>query len=129
MAEYIHSQHFTIDEARRKLPGLMHFVEEIVELKKKLDERAYDIYRHEYFGGRGPNGDRVFPCELERLVEIIQYLTNEGILVKDLDRGLIDFPSIMSNGEEVYLCWKIGENTIEFWHTISDGFAGRKPIS
>jgi hypothetical protein len=129
MSQLLHTKHFTQEQAKRILTGMIHLVEEVVELKKKLDKQGYDIYRHEYFGGRGPNGDRVFPREMERLIEIVSQLDSKGIQMKDLDQGLIDFPHIRSNGEEVYLCWKIGENNIEFWHTISDGFAGRKPIS
>ena len=48
-------------------------------------------------------------------------------LVKDLDSGLIDFPTLF-RGDEVYLCWKLGESGIGFWHKIEDGFPGRKPI-
>jgi hypothetical protein len=128
MSEYLHSKHFTLDQARRMLSGIRHLVEEIVTLKYKLDERGFDIYRHQYFGGTGPNGDRFFPAELERLVEIIKQLGKKGVIVKSLEEGLIDFPHIRSNGEEVYLCWKPGENDILFWHRIPDGFAGRKSI-
>ena len=129
MPQILHNKHFTQEQAKSILTGMIHIVEEVVELKKKLDKQGYDIYRHEYFGGRGPNGDRVFPRELERLIEIVRQLDSKGIQVKDLDKGLIDFPHIRSNGEEVYLCWKIGENDINFWHRIPEGFSGRKPIS
>jgi hypothetical protein len=47
--------------------------------------------------------------------------------VKDLDIGLVDFPTTF-NGVEVYLCWKLGEPGIEFWHGVEEGFRGRKPI-
>jgi|ERR1051326_723917 hypothetical protein len=129
MPDYLHDKHFTLDQARRMLSGINLLVEEIVTLKKKLDERGFDIYRHEYFGGTGPNGERYFPPELERLVEIARTLHKKGIIIKGLDDGLIDFPHLRSNSEEVYLCWKLGEADIQFWHSIADGFAGRKPIS
>jgi hypothetical protein len=48
--------------------------------------------------------------------------------VKSVDDGLIDFPHLRSNDEEVYLCWKLGESDIQFWHNIADGFSGRKPL-
>ena len=51
-----------------------------------------------------------------------------GCLIKDLDVGLIDFPTLY-RGEEVYLCWKLGEDGIEFWHGVSEGFRGRKKIT
>ena len=129
MAEYLHQKHFTLDQARRMLSGITHVVEQILELKQKLGERGFDIYRHQYFGGSGPNGQRFFPQEMEQLVELAKSLEKKGILVKSLEDGLLDFPHVRENGEEVYLCWKVGENDILYWHRIPDGFAGRKPIN
>ncbi len=126
--DYLHQKHFTLDQARRVLVGVVDLVEELVSLKQVLDERGYDMYRHQYFGGSGPNGERFFPPELLRLVEIAKNLDKQGVLVKGWDDGLIDFPHIRSNGEEVYLCWKMGEKDIRYWHRIPDGFAGRRPI-
>ena len=70
----------------------------------------------------------MYPAEVERLVEIAGEMDLRGIVIKDLDTGLIDFPHIRSNGEEVYLCWKLGENDIHYWHRIPDGFSGRRPV-
>jgi len=128
MVDYLHDKHFTLDQARRMLTGIIHLVEQLVGLKKKLDERGFDFSRHQYFGGSGPNGERFFPSELEQLVEIAKNLEKKGIIIKGLDDGLIDFPHIRSNKEEVYLCWKLGEANINYWHRIPDGFAGRKSI-
>jgi hypothetical protein len=124
----LHKKHFSLEDARAVLPEILPLVEELNSLNKALVARGFDISRHEYFGGSGPNGERFFPVELERLVEIVKIFENRGILVKDLDSGLIDFPHFLSNGEEVYLCWKRGEETILFWHRIGDGFAGRRPV-
>ena len=129
MAGYLHSKHFTLDQARWTLSRMKHLVEEMVTLKKKLDDLGYNVYGHQYFGGSGPNGERFFPLEMERLVKIAKKLDDKGILIKGLDEGLIDFPHIRSNDEEVYLCWKIGEHEINSWHRIPDGFAGRRPLS
>jgi hypothetical protein len=63
-------------------------------------------------------------AEIARLVSRIQGL---GILVKDLDRGLVDFPA-MRGDEEVLLCWELGEDEVGFWHGLEEGFAGRKPL-
>jgi hypothetical protein len=62
-----------------------------------------------------------------RLKESVEKIHEFGCLVKDLDMGLVDFPTLFK-GEEVYLCWKIGEPGIRFWHGVEDGFRGRKPI-
>jgi hypothetical protein len=50
-----------------------------------------------------------------------------GAVVKDPDTGLIDFPALRQ-GEEVCLCWRVGEDAIEYWHGLEEGFAGRKPL-
>jgi hypothetical protein len=128
MPRYVHSRHFTLEEARRELTSVHALVSRVVELKAALDAQGWDIRRHEYFGGRGPNGDGSFPRELEILVEIIRGLERKDIFIKGLEDGLVDFPHLRANGDEVYLCWKLGEDDIEFWHTLKDGFAGRKSI-
>ncbi len=127
MKKYIHDKHFTIDEARQLLAEIKPLVARIVELKKILDAKGYDIYRHRYFSG-GPNGEKHYPLELEELVSLIDKLESKGGLMKGIDQGLVDFPHIRENGEEVYLCWKIDEDDIYFWHRIQDGFMGRRPI-
>jgi hypothetical protein len=119
-------RHFTLEEARLLLKEILPDLSRLVALKKVLDSKQYDIYRHEYFGGSGPNGTRHYPLELEELVGILAVFESKNILVKNLDEGLIDFPHVRKNGEEVYLCYKLGEEDIMFWHPIEAGFAGRK---
>jgi len=128
MKKRIHSKHFTVDEARHELTSVHALVSKLVELKQGLNERGWDITRHRYFGGIGPNGDGSFPPEMERLVEIVRVLKDKGVLVKGIDEGLVDFPHIRSNGEEVYLCWKLGEDDITWWHDLSTGAAGRRSL-
>jgi hypothetical protein len=65
---------------------------------------------------------------MERLIDVIKSIATYGIQIKNLDSGLIDFPHLRNNGEEVYLCWRLGEEDIRFWHRIPDGFQGRKNI-
>jgi hypothetical protein len=65
---------------------------------------------------------------MEELAALVTKLHNLGIIVKGLDEGLIDFPHRRANGDEVYLCWKVGEDALAFWHTVQDGFAGRRPL-
>ncbi len=61
------------------------------------------------------------------LKQAVEKVHEFGCVVKDLDIGLIDFPTLFQ-GEEVYLCWKLGEVGIRFWHGVNEGFRGRKPI-
>jgi hypothetical protein len=69
--------------------------------------------------------------EHQALAEImktnLEKILSTGCLIKDLDVGLLDFPSVIGN-EEVYLCWKLGEDRIRYYHRQDEGFAGRKPI-
>lgn len=125
----LHKRHFTINEANRLLEIIRPLIEKMAGLKITLDERGYDIYRHQYFGGIGPNGTGEFPKEMEDLVEIVKKIASYGVVIKSIDNGLFDFPHIRSNGEEVYLCWKRGEGEISYWHKIPDGFAGRRNIN
>lgn len=125
---FLHPKHFSLEEARAALAEVRPLAEELVALKRTLDDRGYDIRRHGYFGGTGPNGARYFPGELERLVEILKRLDALGVVVKGIDQGLVDFPHIRSTGEEVYLCFRAGETDVAFWHSIEEGFAGRRPI-
>ena len=123
-----HSIHFTLDEANAALAEIRPMLRRIIDLKHALDEKGFDVYRHQYFGGMGPNGDRYFPRELEELAALAKFLDGRGIQLKSLENGLIDFPYIRTSGEEVYLCYVEGENEIAYWHTIADGFAGRQDL-
>jgi len=86
----------------------------------------------------GSNGGGLDKAEAERLretleqaqreaSEILAEIASHGVQVKDPDRGLLDFPTVV-DGRPALLCWQVGEERIEFWHTIEDGFAGRQPI-
>ena len=126
---YLHSKHFTLEEANTLLDEIKPLVESMISLKKKLDIKGYDVYNHTYFGGSGPNGKGAFPEEMERLIDIVKKISSDGILIKGIDNGLIDFPHLRSGGEEVYLCWKFGEGEIAYWHSVPEGFAGRRNIN
>ena len=126
---YLHTIHFKLDEANNLLEEIKPQINEMIDLKSKIDEKGYDIFAHKYFGGEGPNGMGAFPAELEKLVEIVKEISLKGIQIRGINNGLIDFPHIRTNGDEVYLCWMHGENEIGFWHTIPDGYKGRKNIT
>lgn len=125
---YVHRKHFSVEQAQAAIATVGPLTDEIVRLKKALDEKGYDITRHEYFGGRGPNGDRMYPPEVERIVSIIHVFEDQGILLKGIDDGLVDFPAVGRDGEEIYLCYKSGEGHIRYWHTLTGGFSGRRPL-
>lgn len=124
----LHKKHFSLQEARNLIPELKKKLSRMIELKKILDSQDYDIFKHPVFGGLGLNGSGKYPREMEELIELVQGISSKGIIIKGIDNGLIDFPYIRENGEEVYLCFLYDEDEIKFWHHIQDGFAGRQSI-
>jgi hypothetical protein len=64
---------------------------------------------------------------MSNLYKAIEDLESMGIMIKSVDEGLLDFPSMRFN-EEVWLCWKAGEEQVKFWHGKDEGFVGRKPL-
>jgi hypothetical protein len=119
---------YSLEEAQSTLPSILPKVAEMAELKATLDQKGWDVNKHQYLGGMGPNGQKVFPPQMERLVAILKELNEVGIEVKDLNKGLVDFPHRRENGEVVYLCYVLGEPKIQAWHTIEGGFRGRQPL-
>jgi hypothetical protein len=124
----IHTKHFTLAEAANMLPDLKIKLARIISLKAELDREGFDINRHHFFGGIGVNGSGKYPDSLMEMIESIQSLNSSGIILKGIDNGLIDLPHIRQNGEEVYLCFMLGEEDIKYWHRIEEGFAGRQLI-
>lgn len=126
---YLHPIHFTLAEAQAMLQEVLPIVQRLRTSKQELESKGYDIRSLKYLGGGvGTNGTQPYPDEVHALIEDYRELHTRGVLVKEIDAGLIDFPAIRSNGEEVYLCYKLGEPSIMFWHAIEDGFAGRQSI-
>jgi len=126
---YQYKIHFTIDQARSYLARLKFDMAELMRLKSELDKMGFNIYTRKYRPGFNPDTLSEFPDEFLHVVDIIQSLTEEGILIKGIEEGLIDFPALRENGEEVFLCWKFGEEEIGYWHSLDGGFRGRRPLS
>ena len=120
---------FTLQEANGLLPKLRSILEEVAEewsrmralnpqIQKARDKSAFD-------------GHSAYGVEYVEAVSYLMFLLHQiqemGVLVKDVARGLCDFPYIR-NGRVVYLCWQLGEDAIGYWHDIEAGFAGREPL-
>ena len=128
---------FTLDQARLALPGVERMIREAMTLKTACDDvetRLRDITRSIMMsGGRQIDREAVLQLKtrretsLDSLKQIIEKVHETGCLIKDLDAGLLDFPTLY-RGREVYLCWKAGEEGIAFWHGVDEGFRGRKAI-
>jgi hypothetical protein len=128
---------FNRDEAEELLPLIEHCLIEARASKEKVEELDRELRRATteimVLGGSFPPYRRLAANRsareesAARLQRALQRIQETGCLVKDLDVGLIDFPA-MREGREIYLCWKLGEGRIGFWHGVEEGFAGRKPL-
>lgn len=129
---------FNREEAEELLPMIESCLEQARKQKQKVGaldkELAQAAARIMVLGGSHPPYAELARKKGERdkltnqMQEAVAKINETGCLVKDLDEGLVDFPSLRE-GEEVYLCWKLGEEHIGYWHRIHEGYAGRKPLS
>ncbi len=131
------SRRFTLETAESLLPEIEKGMRKAIALKSTLDEAQTELQavaqRVMMLGGVLVDREKLHENKRRRdecaesLKIIVQNIQELGCIIKDLDIGLVDFPTLF-RGEEVYLCWKLGEPGIEFWHGTQEGFAGRKPI-
>jgi hypothetical protein len=125
---------FTPDEANSALDQVRPLAERMVELRARLGEledEQREVVRIVAGNGSGEGvGDARTPefTKLAReLQDVVDELTSIGIQLKDADTGLLDFPAVR-DGEDVLLCWSVGEPAVEWWHGLEDGYAGRQRI-
>jgi hypothetical protein len=128
---------FTLDEAQNLLPVLESLIRTAIDGKKfieSVDEELQELAHRVFLSGglflnivhlarRKAEREKTIQRVKDALVEI----DSIGVQVKDLDIGLLDFPCNV-DGRTVLLCWKVGEQGITHWHSVTEGFAGRKPI-
>ncbi|MDX6633716.1 MAG: hypothetical protein QOG09_936 [Solirubrobacterales bacterium] len=128
MSNKLHERHYTVAEANALLPQVKPLLQRLRDAKDMLtDEEAHEVLAEVApTNGGGERGRQVGEAFLEvrRLVEAVQ---GAGILIRDVDRGLIDFPA-MREDREVYLCWELGEDEVAWWHELDSGHRERKPL-
>ena len=120
---------FTLSEAVALLPQLRALLEELTDewnRIKSLNPQIQKARDKAQFDGHSPYGVEYIEA-VSHLMYVLQQVRDMGVLLKDVDRGLCDFP-YMKNGRVVYLCWHLGEETIGYWHDVEAGFAGREPL-
>ena len=127
---------FTPAEANDLLAEVRPLAERIVDRKRALDEAEAE--RAGLLRRIAGNGGDLTPSDVAEAVQrvereaaalgaLVDELQGRGVQVKDLDLGLLDFPS-EREGEVVLLCWRVGEDEIAYWHGMDEGYAGRKPL-
>lgn len=120
---------FTLTEANQLLPELEDHLIAVRRGKGLLIKTKEEVRKasaNAAFGGGSPAGPHYIHA-LEQINEHLQAIQEMGVLVKELDNGLCDFPCLL-DGRVVYLCWKLGEPQVQWWHEVQDGYAGRKRI-
>ena len=121
---------FTVDQANTILPKVKKRFDEIlfcknnvIDIQEELQNLSDSNCSFEKFITKKQELNHA----VTSLYSLIQKLEDMGVMIKSVDEGLLDFPSIRYD-EEIWLCWKFGENQVKFWHGKEEGFMGRKPI-
>ena len=129
-------RHYTLDEAEAALPWVRDAIDsmrtatlELLDARTKLSALLETIRSN----GGSTHEQEVHDLRthVEKSTEALRLpleeFENRGIIIRDLQRGLIDFPTLRDD-REVYLCWIYGEERIDYWHELDTGFAGRQPL-
>ena len=130
---------FGMEEAEQLIPWLAKTLRSVIKRKQAIE---YIVSEHKEFAkmievtseegfqfvlSSNVNASRIFHKSCLEFYGELQAVLNKGLIVKDLDQGLVDFP-FRFQGKEVFLCWKLGEKSILYWHEADSGFRGRQLI-
>jgi hypothetical protein len=117
---------YSIEEANALLPYL---APTLVELREKFEEAAEirAAIARAAVGNGGSTRREEHQRTLARVAELMDRLKEWALELRDVSTGLVDFPAVIE-GEEAFLCWRLGEPDVAFWHSPEDGFRGRRPL-
>ena len=123
-------RYFTLEQANVEVKLLRPLVEEILAIRGTIIARQPQAWPvvEKAAGNGGSKEASLLVVEFERLDNLARQIRATGAILKDINTGLVDFPTLR-DGREVYLCWRYGEGEIEYWHEIEAGFAGRKRLN
>lgn len=127
MAQF--DKHFTVEEANALLPELRDLLGSIQQLRSRLAvdwEEAAPVLRAAHANGGGKEG-HAYLTDLKGLNTRLRRLSDLGVQLKDIDRGLVDFPALREE-REVFLCWHLGEERVAFWHDLETGYNSRQTL-
>jgi len=139
-AKLARPRYFTAASANRMLPLVRAIVQDIVELNRDLQDRAQRLEDlREAAGTKRRRDDDLYAEEVEqmqrdleqdgeRLQDYVRELGNLGVEFKDPGKGLVDFPTVI-DGKDAFLCWKLGEPEVGFWHPLDGGFLSRRALT
>jgi len=128
------ARYFGIDEANAVVTDARPVLEELRDDRERVAEVQAGLQRHRENNGSAEHAEELAQQEQE-LREIVRRMQRDvaqidewGITLREISTGLIDFPAL-ANGRPIWLCWRIGEGDIEWWHETNVGFDGRQPLS
>ncbi len=123
------TRYFTVSEANAALPRVKQLVEEILAARQHILDAQPDLWPvlEKAVGNGGSKKAGAVLGDFTRLEQSVQKLTDIGCILKDINSGLVDFPTLRG-GHEVLLCWRYGEPSVSHWHELDAGFAGRQPL-
>ncbi len=123
------SRYFSVDEANDALLTISPLMDAIQAIRRDILARRPEVWPviEKAAGNGGSKAASRMAVNFEQLDKLVHQIQDMGVILKDINTGLLDFPALR-DGTEVYLCWRFGEGYIAFWHEIDAGFSGRQPI-
>ena len=136
----IYKKHFSIEEANGLIPQLRDYFEEIFSIQKclKKERKQKELVTQNLSRNGGWNNSALYLENSFKVSKILDKILKTGAVVKDLEKGLVDFPHISEglvplihrgqSEKEVFLCWEVGEKEVLYWHDLESGYKGRKSL-
>ncbi len=120
---------FTLEEANALIPQISELVDDMVQVRDRIVLMGASLQSMVQRAGNngGAKGGSEYVLLLQHFNASLSFFKDMGCELKDLDQGLVDFPSLRE-GQLIYYCWKRGEERIGFWHDSDSGYAGRRPL-
>jgi hypothetical protein len=122
-------RYFTVDEANALLPRLTTLLHEMIAARERIitDRPNWEPVMDKAHTNGGGEGAKKLYHDSTQIQALLAELNEWGVFIKDLDSGLVDFPHLR-DGREVFLCWRMDEPRVAYWHDVDTGFAGRQPL-
>jgi len=123
------SRHFSLEEANTLLPRIRSIVESVLAARQRIVDAQAEVWPalEKAIGNGGSRKAGALIEDFKKVESGVKAIQELGVVVKDVNTGLIDFPSLQGD-REVFLCWRFDEPAIAHWHELHTGFAGRQPI-
>jgi hypothetical protein len=123
------SRYFTLQEANQTLDAIRPWMDEVQAIRQEILANQPDAWTalERSLGNGGNRALSSIIQDFEKLDALVHRILDTGVVIKDINIGLLDFPAL-KEGREVYLCWQYGEGEIAYWHEVEAGYAGRQPI-